>query len=429
MSYFIILPNQLFEKKHLDKDYKYIIWEHPHYFKDYKYNQKKLLLHKGSMKYYYDYLKKNKFKVIYIEFNKKFNIKEYKLFDPINKLKLPGKYEIIDSPNFLLGKVLTEKYREKTDKFFFHGFYTWCKKEFDIIPNVKSQDKYNRNKIPDTIKLPKVLSNKKDNKYIDYGKKFVEKEFSTNYGNTDNFIFPLTHATANKWLKNFVRVKLKNFGKYQDAIKKEESYMFHSLLSSSINIGLLNPIDVIEEALKYKGIVPLNSLEGFIRQLFWREYQKYCYIYYNFNNKNYFSNRKKLTKAWYNGTTRIEPIDDCIKKGFDTAYLHHIERLMIIGNYMNLHGLHPYEGFKWFMEFSIDSYEWVMHQNVYDMVFFVSGGVTMRRPYISSSNYVLKMSNYKKGEWSIEWDNLYNKFLKQKRKKLWKFRYYFRGLK
>jgi deoxyribodipyrimidine photolyase-related protein len=429
MNNFIILPNQLFDKKYLDKDYKFIIWEHPHYFKDYKYNKKKLLLHKGSMKYYFDYLKKNKFSVKYIDFDDKFNIKEYKLFDPINKLKLPGKYEIIDSPNFLLGKELTEKYRKKTDKFFFHGFYMWCKKELDILPKVKSQDKYNRDSIPDTIKLPKILSNKKDNKYINIGKKFVEKEFSKNYGNTDNFIFPLTHETAKKWLKNFVRVKLKNFGKYQDAIKKEESYMFHSLLSSSINIGLLNPDDVIEEALKYKSKVPLNSLEGFIRQLFWREYQKYCYIYYNFNNKNYFGNKKKLTKAWYDGTTGIEPIDDCIKKGFDTAYLHHIERLMVMGNYMNLYGLHPNEGFKWFMEFSIDSYEWVMHQNVYDMVFFVSGGATMRRPYISSSNYVLKMSNYKKGEWSIEWDNLYNKFLKTKKKKLWKFRYYFRGLK
>ena len=101
---------------------------------------------------------------------------------------------------------------------------------------------------------------------------------------------------------------------------------------------------------------------------------------------------------------------------------------MVMGNYMNLHGLHPDEGFKWFMEFSVDSYEWVMHQNVYDMVFFVSGGATMRRPYISSSNYVLKMSNYKKGEWSEKWDKKYHEFLKKKRKKLLKFRYYFRNL-
>ena len=148
------------------------------------------------MKYFFDYLKKNKFSVKYIEFNEIFDIKEYKLFDPINKLKLPGKYEILDSPNFLLGKELTEKYRKKTEKFFFNSFYMWCKNELDILPKVKSQDKYNRDSIPDKIKLPKILSNKKDNKYINIGRKFVKKYFSKNYGNTDNFIFPLTHETA-----------------------------------------------------------------------------------------------------------------------------------------------------------------------------------------------------------------------------------------
>jgi deoxyribodipyrimidine photolyase-related protein len=163
--------------------------------------------------------------------------------------------------------------------------------------------------------------------------------------------------------------------------------------------------------------------------LFWREYQRYCYIYYNFNNKNYFKNNKKLNSKWYSGNTGIDPIDTCIKNGFNTGYLHHIERLMVVGNFMNLSEISPKEGFKWFMEFSCDSYEWVMNQNVYDMVFFVSGGATMRRPYISSSNYILKMSNYKKGKWSEIWDTKYKNFLKKNKDKLWKFRYHFRGLK
>jgi deoxyribodipyrimidine photolyase-related protein len=200
------------------------------------------------------------------------------------------------------------------------------------------------------------------------------------------------------------------------------------LLSTSINIGLLQPIEIIKEILQYNDI-PINSLEAFIRQLFWREYQRYCYKYYNFDNKNYFGNKKKLSKEFYNGTTGILPVDNCIKYGFDTGYLHHIERLMVVGNYMNLYGIHPHEGYKWFMEFSCDSYEWVMHQNVLDMVFFVSNGDTMRRPYISSSNYILKMSNYKKDKWCDEWDKLYDNFLKKNKHKLWKYRYYFRGLK
>jgi hypothetical protein len=141
------------------------------------------------------------------------------------------------------------------------------------------------------------------------------------------------------------------------------------------------------------------------------------------------SNKKKLTKEWYNGTTGILPIDVCIKNGFNNGYLHHIERLMVIGNFMVLSNINPKAGHRWFMEFSCDSYEWVMAQNVYDMVFFVSGGKTMRRPYISSSNYILKMSNYKKDEWCNKWDEMYNIFLKKNKKKLWKFRYFFRGLK
>jgi deoxyribodipyrimidine photolyase-related protein len=429
METFVILPNQLFEIKYLDKKYKYVIYEHPHYFKSFNYNKKKLILHRGSMQYYYEYLKDKKFDVKYIEFYDKFDIKEYVLFDPIDKIDLKGKYTMFDSPNFLLANKLCKKYREKTENFFFNAFYMWSKKQLKIIPNVKSKDKENRNKMPNDIKIPKIPSNNSDEKYITKGVEFVKKYFDKNNGNTSNFMFPLTHATAKQWLVFFIKSKAENFGDYQDAISQKNNTLFHSLLSTSINIGLLQPKDVIDEILKNKKNISMNSLEGFIRQLFWREYQRYCYEYYNFNNKNYFGNNKKLDKNWYNGTTGILPIDNCIKIGFDTGYLHHIERLMIIGNSMNLYGIHPNEGFKWFMEFSCDSYLWVMHQNVYDMVFFVSGGKTMRRPYISSSNYILKMSDYKKDNWCDEWDKLYNDFLKKNKDKLMKFRYYFRGLK
>jgi len=436
---FIILPNQLFKKNLYNKNDKIILWEHPQYFTKFNYNKKKLILHRASMKYQYDYLKENGFSVKYIEFNEKFNtnIKEYQLYDPIDKIKLPGKYEIIETPNFLMTKDDYQEYRNKTDKYFFNAFYMWGKKQinykdwdikkWDKIVKMKSQDKLNRKKMPKNIKIPELPPNNFNNyqKYINDAIKYVEKYFKNNYGNVENFVFPISHSDAKKWLQNFIKIKFNNFGEYQDSIIKNESYLFHSILSTSINIGLLNPNDIITEILNYNNKIPNNSLEGYIRQLFWREYQRYCYIYYNFNNKNYFGNNKKLNKDWYNGTLDIEPVDDCIVKAFDTGYLHHIERLMIVGNFMNLSGIYPEEGFKWFMEFSCDSYEWVMCQNVYDMVFFISGGDTMRRPYISSSNYILKMSNYKKGEWSDKWDNLYHKFLEKNREKLWKFRYYF----
>uniref|UniRef100_A0A6C0LJM0 Cryptochrome/DNA photolyase FAD-binding domain-containing protein n=1 Tax=viral metagenome TaxID=1070528 RepID=A0A6C0LJM0_9ZZZZ len=429
MTYFIILPNQLFDKKYLDKKYKYIIWEHPHYFTCYNYNKKKLVLHRSSMRYYLDYLKKAKFNVNYLEFDEKFNEKEYTMFDPVDKLDLKGKVEILDTPNFLISKEQMCEYRDKTDKFFFNGFYNWNKEQLDILPKIKSQDKMNRKRLPPDVVVPGIASNKSDEKFIKEAIRYVEKHFPDNYGNTDNFIYPVRHTTAKRWLTHFIKYKFEDFGDYQDFVKKDNGFMFHSLLSSSINIGLINPSEIIDKIMDCKKDIPMNSFEGYVRQLFWREYQRYCYVYYNFSNRNYFGNNKKLNKDWYEGTLGIEPVDNAIKEGFETGYLHHIQRLMVVGNFMNLSGIHPWEGLKWFMEFSCDAYEWVMYQNVLDMVFFVSGGATMRRPYISSSNYIIKMSDYKKGEWSDEWDCMYEDFLKKNKDKLWKFRYHFRGLK
>jgi deoxyribodipyrimidine photolyase-related protein len=207
--------------------------------------------------------------------------------------------------------------------------------------------------------------------------------------------------------------------------------MFHSLLSTSLNIGLITPNDIIDIIKKLKiSDIGLNNYEGFIRQLFWREYQRYTYIYYFSDIKNqklnYFNNKQNLTPKWYNGTTGIDPVDNAIKTGFETGYLHHIIRLMVIGNYMNLSGISPLQGFKWFMEFSCDSYEWVMYQNVLGMAFFADGGKTMRRPYISSSNYIKKMSNYVCGDWCEKWDKLYKDFLKNNCEKLLKYAYYYK---
>ena len=380
------------------------------------------------MKYYYDLLKEHKYNVHYIEYNDKINIKnDYFIFDPIDKIKLPHNYTMIESPNFLLTK---EHYKEfkPSNRIIFNNFYLWAKNKLNLYPQLKSMDKMNRNIYKDSYIPPIPKISKEDEYYIKEAIKYVEKHFPKNYGNSDNFNYPVTHKTALKWLKHFIKYKFKKFGPYQDFIRKNENYMFHSILSSSINIGLLNPDMIIREINKIKKYIPINSFEGYIRQLFWREYQRYNYIYTNFN-KNYFGNRKKLTKEWYTGTLNIEPVDDAIKSGFDTGYLHHIIRLMVVGNFMNISNIHPHEGFKWFMEFAIDSYEWVMHQNVLDMVFFVTGGHTMTRPYISSSNYILKMSNYKSNtEWANKWNNLYYKFIKNHRKKLYKYRYYFPNL-
>jgi deoxyribodipyrimidine photolyase-related protein len=331
--------------------------------------KKKIILHHSSMQYYKDLLEKNKYNIKYINYNEnkrtiKNEIKNNEIYmiDPIDKIinNIEKEYDIeiniIESPNFLLNKEDYKEYRKKTDKFFFHFFYKWCKKKIDIIPNINSKDKENRKKFNDKIKIPIIPSNEEDKKYIKRGIEYVNKNFKNNYGTIEEFIYPVTHNTAKKWLKSFLKEKFKNFGPYQDSIVKDKNFLFHSILSSSINIGLLNPNDIIKEVKKYRNKVPINSYEGYIRQLFWREYQRYTYIYADFSN-NYFGNNKKLKKEWYEGKLDIEPVDNSIKRAFKYGYLHHIERLMVIGNYMNLNEINPKEGYKWFMEFSIDSYD------------------------------------------------------------------------
>lgn len=432
MEYLIILPNQLFSIRYLPKNkIPIILWEHPHFFVDYNYNKKKLVLHRASMRYYFDYLQKNKYRVKYIEYHQKFEIEKsakIKMFDSINKLKFKFKIsEILESPNFLLTIKLYEKYRNYTDKYVFNNFYMKAKYILDIIPKIKSLDKENREKYPKKKisfpKLPKVQSS--SSKYITEAGKYVTKHFPKNIGDISKFNYPVTHSDTKKFLLNFIKTRIKNFGKYQDIIDREQSVLYHSCLSSSINIGLINPLEIVVELKKNKSKIPINSYEGYIRQLFWREYQRYTYIYFDFSKHNYFGNSNRLTKEWYDGTTGIDPVDKSILKFEDTGYLNHIERLMVVGNYMNLCQIKPTDGFRWFMEMSIDSYEWVMHQNVLDMVFCVTGGKTMKRPYISSSNYILNMSNYKKGDWCAKFDEKFHEFTHKNREKLKKFRYYF----
>ena len=427
MQVFLILPNQLFDTKYIDKKKKIVIWECPHFFKAYNYNKKKLMLHRASMKCYYDTLKYKGYTVEYVEFSKTLDDDtEYNMYNPLNKaeiLDLPKHVTFMDSPNIMMTHDMMYEYHKKTKKFFFNAFYMWSKKKLGIIPDMKSQDKFNRKKLHNVVDIKQPYDNQRvdNSKYITEAKQYVLKYFKNNPGNVDNFIFPICHADARKWLQHFIKHKFDNFGPYQDFIDTGHKHLYHSLLSSIINIGLLNPLEIIEKLPK-KGII-INSYEGFIRQLFWREYQYYCYVFFDFSS-NYFGNSKKLEDKWYNGQVGIKPIDDCIIEAFDSGYLHHIKRLMVIGNYMNLSGVHPKDGFRWFMEFSCDSYEWVMHQNVYEMVFFASGGGTMRRPYISSSNYILKMSNYKKEDWCLIWNSMYRDFVQKHKQKLWKFRYY-----
>ena len=209
---------------------------------------------------------------------------------------------------------------------------------------------------------------------------------------------------------------MKLFGDYEDAIAKNETTLFHSVLTPALNIGLLTPEQIIDETLKYHSQteIPLNSLEGFIRQIIgWREFMRGVYEFEGVfeRTNNHFNHTRKIPKSFYYGTTGIDPIDNTIRKVLKSGYCHHIERLMILGNFMLLCEFDPDEIYRWYMELFIDAYDWVMVPNVYGMTQYADGGLITTKPYISSSNYVLKMSDYKKGKWCEVWDALYWSFI------------------
>ena len=426
-----ILPNQLFDIKYLPKDIKKItLIEEPVYFGEREqkmnFNKLKLILHRASMKYYQYYLKKKKYNVKYIDINKinyqeifsnnitMFRPHDYLLEDKLKKYKIT----YLNNPNFLMSEEQLNKYyqKNKNKKTAKHvDFYKFVKQELDILVNKKSYDQVNREPLPKNIKLPNQPK-QKENKYVREAKIYINELFPNNYGNVEDFIYPITHNDSIKWLRQFIKERLEKFGKYQDAIDSEHPFLFHSIISPMLNIGLLMPDQVVNLIrIEYENKrLEINNYEGFIRQIIgWREYQRYCYIYYykDITSGNVFKNKNKLTQHWYEGTTGIEPIDKSIKFAFKYGYLHHILRLMVMGNFMNLCMISPHEVYKWFMEFSCDSYDWVMIQNVYSMALWADKGLTMSKPYITTDNYIMKMSNFNKGIWNETWRSLFYNFI------------------
>lgn len=433
MKIFLILPMHLFENnKYLQQmDKIYIIED----FNNYQHKQK-LMLHRASMKYYYDKISKNNKNVIYIDYS---NINYDKicmgcdiyLFDPIDKpiIKKLSKYniKIIDTPAFIETREDLEEYRNNftNKKNYYHdrSFYKWMRKRLNLLMDGDkpvgdkwSYDKENRNAFGKDYKEEKIKTY--TNEYITEAREYVNKNFKNNFGNTDNFYYPITHEETRDHLRKFIIKRFETFGKYQDAISKKVIFGSHSVLSPMLNIGLITPVTIITEVMNYYNKNKTTSLittEAFIRQLIgWRSYTRFIYIYHGeemmkMNNLNH---HNKLPKSWYNETGNFPIINDMISKVKEYAYLHHIERLMIMGNLALLLQIDPNEIYKWFMTCFIDAYEWVMVPNVYGMSQYSLKSISMMtRPYISSSNYIKKMSDYKNEKWFNLWDALYWYFL------------------
>ena len=449
---FIVLGNQLFPLNHI-QDFKSC-----HFFmaEDYdlctyfKFHKHKLIFYLSAMREYKDALIKNKYKCTYCKLDgQKINHKyedKLELFINKNKIKklkifeIPDSFfrnrivnfckkknidlEIIQSPMFMSDRALLKEYFEKNKKPFLNNFYKLQRINQNILIKNNlptggkwSFDEDNRKKLPKNIQIPPIKL-PSENKNIKDVKILIDEKFKKHPGNISGFLIPTNRETALSWLQSFFRDRFKNFGDYEDAFTTESNLVFHSLLSPLLNIGLLVPSEVIQEALKYhkKNKIPLNSFEGFIRQILgWREFIKGTYDKYENQmvKGNFWNHKRKLTSSWYTGTTGIDPLDHFIKEVNACGYTHHIPRLMVISNIMNLAGIHPKEIYRWFMEMFVDSSDWVMVPNVFSMGTFSDGGIFATKPYICGSNYILKMSNFKKGEWCDIVDGLYWSFIER----------------
>jgi len=444
---FILLPTQLFKNIKLLKNHNVYLVEDEYYFKRLQFHKLKIAYHRATMKKYYSFLKINNINVSYIDFYKSKSFynsiknKIFQIYHPIDIdvhlqfKKLSKNITIHPTLNFTFNHTQLSQMKKscfKNNKYYHDLFYKHQRHRLNIlikdnkpIKGKYSFDNLNRKTYPNNILIPD-LPKIKSNKFIKEAIKYTNTHFSKNYGSLQNFIYPIDHKNSEKWLKIFLKQKLINYGPYQDAVNSNP-FGFHSVISPMMNIGLLNDMDVINISQKYylknKSKIPINSYEGFIRQIIgWRNYVYLIYLLEGnkIRKMNHLKHNNKIKFNQYNkfwtAQTNITPIDNIIKKIIDYGYAHHIERLMYLGNFLLISQIHPSHVYRLFMEWTIDSYDWVMVPNVYGMTQFADGGIMMTRIYFSSSNYIFKMSNYKKStksddKWWEIWDALYYNFI------------------
>jgi deoxyribodipyrimidine photolyase-related protein len=472
METIFVFPNSLFEKNELlNKNTNVYIIEHPVYFTLYKYHKLKLILHRATMKRYFDFIKKKyKCNVNYVEYKttlestfKKIKTTKITFHDPVDHLvikqlkSLAKKYKkqlvAKDTPLFMSNLKDLEEYKNKiyNKKYSHDSFYKWQRKRFDILMQKNGNPKGNKwsfdvkNRKPFSKDMTKnknkiYIPKKTNNKYIRKAVEYITKHFNNNPGSTD-FYLPIDYDGAKKHFKKFMMERFDCFGPYQDAVSKNIPFGCHSIISPLLNCGLLTPEYVVINLEKYglKNNVPMASLEGIIRQIIgWREYVRMMYMFErkSFEKKNHLDHNKNLKKFWFNGidkskdfTTGFDLIDDMINKTMKNGYLHHIERLMYVGNFMILNQIKPKDTFDWFSSLFMDAYNWVMYPNVYGMSQYSAGPIMMTRPYFSSSAYISRMSDYKKGKsfktiklsgknykWNEVWDAIYYNFIAKHKK-------------
>jgi deoxyribodipyrimidine photolyase-related protein len=293
-------------------------------------------------------------------------------------------------------------------------------------------DHYNRKRLPDTVRPPPRRRFEPDGitrEVLD----LVRARFADHFGDLEPFGWGVTRTDALEALRHFLIVCLPTFGDYQDAMKQSADFLYHSVISPYLNAGLLTPLEICmaAEAEWRAGRAPLNAVEGFIRQILgWREYVRGIYWAKmpHYGETNFLNAKRPLPAFFWTGETDLNCLSECIRTTRQHAYAHHIQRLMIIGNFALLVGIAPKNIEEWYLIVYADAYDWVELPNVHGMVMHADGGLLGSKPYAASGAYINRMSDYcdhcrydpaiKSGPGACPFNSLYWNFLIENEAKL-----------
>ena len=453
MTVALVYPNQLFaDHPALDGADRVVLHEDDLFFRDEQYparNHKlRLVLHRASMQRYAARLRDAGHEVEVVAWADRVSTadllarraddgaKPVRLCEPVDFIlekRLHAAAEaagvdldILDTPLFLTTRAENAAFFEGRKRYFMADYYKHQRRRLGILVDDDGEpaggqwsfDHDNRETLTKAVlaEVPPLPEVEQDD-VIEEARAYVEEHFPDHVGASGLLPYPTTRDGAAEWLAAFVAQRFERFGPYEDAIEPGHSALYHAVLTPVLNVGLVTPQQVLDAVLGADGI-PLNSLEGFVRQVIgWREYMRALYDLEGvpLRTANVWGFDRDLPDAWYDGTTGLAPVDDVIPRVLQTGYANHIERLMVLGGALFLTRVHPTQVYRWFMELFVDAYDWVMVPNAYGMSQHAAGPLLTTKPYMSGSNYLRKMSHYPRGDWEAEWDGLYWTFLRDYR--------------
>ena len=368
---------------------------------------------------------------------------EYRLDKQLQKfadsLGIPTK--VYDSEHFLSSRNELANFFKGKKTFLMESFYRMMRKKYGILMDGKepltgqwNYDADNRKKLPKNHRPVEPLLFDRDVSDIEV---LLQKQCVQTIGSVDakHFFWPVTRSESLQLLHFFVEHCLPNFGTYEDAMAMQYWSVYHARLSFSMNLKLLSPLEIVETAVahwqSHQDSISIAQIEGFVRQIIgWREYMRGIYWHQMpaFQQLNFFEHQHSLPSFFWTGKTKMNCLKHCIGQSLNIAYAHHIQRLMVIGNFCLLAGINPDEVDEWYLGIYIDAIEWVEITNTRGMSQYADGGIVGSKPYTASANYIDKMSDYcgscfydnkqKTGAKACPFNSLYWHFYERNRSKL-----------